>query len=336
MIETQLLTRRFGSRTAVEALTFSIPKGSIVGFLGPNGAGKSTTLKMLAGFLPPTSGTARVGGLDVVNDSLAARRLIGYMPESVPLHPEMRVREYLNFRAEIKGITRKRDAAVDRALELADVTDVAPRLIGELSKGYKQRVGLADALVARPPLLILDEPTEGLDPNQILRFREVIRGLAKEHTVFLSTHILSEVEAVCSHVIIIHQGRIATQGALDDVRAELRGADRAVAFAASVPERLADSYRASADAPAERIARALADVPGARASKAALAEGVVRFELTVPASAPEAVEAAVAALVREGLGVREVAPKAHSLEDVFHALTKRDEKKGDEKKGAAA
>ncbi|MFO0610324.1 MAG: ABC transporter ATP-binding protein [Polyangiales bacterium] len=335
MIEADQLTRRFAGRTAVDALTFTVPRAQVVGFLGPNGAGKSTTLKMLSGFLPPTSGTARIGGKDVVEDGLEARRLIGYMPESYPVHPEMRVEEFLDFRAEIKGV-RERKKAVARAMELADVSDVARRLVGELSKGYKQRVGLADAVVASPPLLILDEPTEGLDPNQILRFREVIRGLAKEHTVFLSTHILSEVEAVCSHVIIIHQGRIATQGALDDVRAELRGADRAVSFAASVPERLADAYRASTDAPAERITRALADVPGARAAKVALAEGLVRFELSVPAGAPEAVEAAVAALVREGLGVREVAPKAHSLEDVFHALTKRDEKKADGEKGAAA
>ena len=197
MIETKDLTRRFGARTAVQSLTFTVPRGKVVGFLGPNGAGKSTTLKMLSAYLPPTEGTATVNGHDVVEQSLEARRSIGYMPETVPLHPEMRVEEYLRFRAEIKGVpSRDRRRAEDRAMELADVTEVRRRLIGDLSKGFRQRVGLADALVASPPLLILDEPTEGLDPNQILRFREVIRGLRGEHTVFLSTHILQVVEAV--------------------------------------------------------------------------------------------------------------------------------------------
>jgi len=322
VIEADQLTRRFGARTAVDALTFTVPRAQVVGFLGPNGAGKSTTLKMLAGFLPPSAGTARIGGKDVVEDGLEARRLIGYMPESYPVHPEMRVDEFLSFRAEIKGVRRDRKKAVARAMELADVADVSRRLVGELSKGYKQRVGLADAVVASPPLLILDEPTEGLDPNQILRFREVIRALGKEHTVFLSTHILSEVEAVCSHVIIIHQGRIATTGSLDAVRAALRGADRVVSLALSVK----DPARADwAGDPAAAAHAALAEVPGCAVAEATYADGLARFELTVPAEG-DAVERAVAACVRAGLGVREVAPKAHSLEDVFHALTKRDAK----------
>lgn len=325
VIEADQLTRRFGARTAVDALTFAVPRAQIVGFLGPNGAGKSTTLKMLAGFLPPTSGTARIGGKDVVEDGLEARRLIGYMPESYPVHPEMRVEEFLHFRAEIKGVRRDRKKAVARAMELADIGDVARRLVGELSKGYKQRVGLADAVVASPPLLILDEPTEGLDPNQILRFREVIKGLGKEHTIFLSTHILSEVEAVCSHVVIIHEGRIARTGALDAVRAELHGADRTVSFVASLPERLGAVWRASPGAPTEALSRAL-EGSSARVSSVTVEEAVVRFELVVPVDEPQAVEAAVAALVREGLGVREVTPKGRSLEDVFHALTKREVK----------
>ena len=322
VIEADQLTRRFGARTAVDALTFAVPRAQVVGFLGPNGAGKSTTLKMLAGFLPPTSGTARIGGKDVVEDGLEARRLIGYMPESYPVHPEMRVEEFLHFRAEIKGVRRERKRAVARAMELADISDVAKRLVGELSKGYKQRVGLADAVVASPPLLILDEPTEGLDPNQILRFREVIKGLGKEHTIFLSTHILSEVEAVCSHVVIIHEGRIATTGALDAVRTALRGTDRVVALAVSVKE--GERERWASD-PTAAGKGALAAVADCAASNVTYDDGVARFELTVPVEG-SAVESAVAACVAAGLGVREVTPRAHSLEDVFHALTKRDVK----------
>jgi ABC-2 type transport system ATP-binding protein len=324
MIEADQLTRRFGARTAVDALTFSVPRAQIVGFLGPNGAGKSTTLKMLSGFLPPTSGTARIGGKDVVEDGLEARRLIGYMPESYPVHPEMRVEEFLHFRAEIKGVRGDRKKAVARAMELADITDVARRLVGELSKGYKQRVGLADAVVASPPLLILDEPTEGLDPNQILRFREVIKGLGKEHTIFLSTHILSEVEAVCSHVVIIHEGRIATTGALDSVRAALRGTDRVVAVAVAVKEGARASWASDPEAAAKQ---ALADVAGCTVSSVTYDDGIGRFELAVPVEG-DAVEAAVAACVEARLGVREVTPRAHSLEDVFHALTKREVKEG--------
>ncbi|MDO9020822.1 MAG: ABC transporter ATP-binding protein [Deltaproteobacteria bacterium] len=316
MIETHQLTRRFGSRTAVEALTFSIPKGSIVGFLGPNGAGKSTTLKMLAGFLPPTSGSARIGGLDVVTDSLAARRLIGYMPESVPLHPEMRVREYLRFRAEIKGIVRQRDAAVDRALELADVADVAPRLIGELSKGYKQRVGLADALVARPPLLILDEPTEGLDPNQILRFRDMLKRLGAEHTIFLSTHIMQEVEAVCERVVIIHNGRIAADGPLEEVRAQLTGGERDVVVKLH-PRSHHEAWKTDPAA----AAKALVDEVEGLTLRSAAADGELVSVVVRSIEQGDAVESLVAKCVHAGLGVRAVSPQAGSLERVFHALT---------------
>jgi ABC-2 type transport system ATP-binding protein len=316
VIETHLLTRRFGPRTAVEALSFSIPKGSIVGFLGPNGAGKSTTLKMLSGFLPPTSGTARIGGLDVVADSLAARRLIGYMPESVPLHPEMRVREYLRFRAEIKGVTKQRDAAVDRALALADVADVAPRLIGELSKGYKQRVGLADALVARPPLLILDEPTEGLDPNQIQRFREMLKALGAEHTIFLSTHIMQEVEAVCERVVIIHKGRIAANGPLEEVRAQLTGGEREVVVRLH-PRAHHAAWKGD---PAAAAAALVADVAGL-SLRSATADGELVSLVVRAEEQGDAVEALVAKCVQAGLGVRAVSPQAGSLERVFHALT---------------
>lgn len=316
VIETQNLTRRFGARTAVDGLTISVPRGKIVGFLGPNGAGKSTTLKMLAAYLPPSEGTARVGGCDVVEDSLGARRLIGYMPETVPLHPEMRVGEYLRFRAEIKGVTKNLRASLDRALELADITDVQRRLIGDLSKGYRQRVGLADALVAAPPLLILDEPTEGLDPNQILRFREVVRQLGREHTVFLSTHILQEVEAVCEEVIILHQGRLAAQGPLDRVRAELEGKGRAfVLTAAARAHREFDIAAALRDA-ITRVDGAKVEAIDPRGS-----QQVVRFTLPAEGEVDAALDVVIDACAALGLGVRGLAPQSSSLEAVFHALT---------------
>ena len=205
MIEVQGLTRRYGSRLAVNEVTFRVETGQIVGFLGPNGAGKTTTLRMLTGFLAPTAGRIQIDGIDALQHSMEARGRLGYMPEGVPLYREMRVFEYLRYRAKLKRLEQPK-AAVDRALELASVADAARRIIGQLSKGYRQRVGLADALLADPSILILDEPTSGLDPNQVRQFRELIRSFAGAKTVLLSTHILSEVEAVCDRVIIIREG----------------------------------------------------------------------------------------------------------------------------------
>ncbi len=219
MIEVSQLTKTYGSRTAVQGLDFRVGKGEVVGFLGPNGAGKTTTLRIIAGFLGPTSGRVRVAGFDVVDEPLRARAQLGYMPETSPSYPELRVIEYLRFRAELKGVQRaKRQAAVERALSLASLGDRAGSVIGHLSKGYRQRLGLADALVADPPLLILDEPTSGLDPNQIREVRRVIRDLAEQHTVLLSTHILAEVEASCDRAIVIHRGRRVAEGTLDELR----------------------------------------------------------------------------------------------------------------------
>ncbi len=205
MIEVQSLTRRFGSRLAVNGISFRVDRGETVGFLGPNGAGKTTTLRMLTGYLTPSSGEVRIDGIDAVRSSLEARRRLGYMPEGVPLYREMRVHEYLRHRSALKKVGNAA-AAVDRSLELAGVADARRRIIGQLSKGYRQRVGLAEALLADPPILILDEPTSGLDPNQVRQFRDLVRSFSGEKTVLLSTHILSEVEAVCDRVIIIREG----------------------------------------------------------------------------------------------------------------------------------
>ncbi len=206
MIEAQGLSRRYGSRLVVDDVSFRVERGEIVGFLGPNGAGKSTTLRMLTGYLAPSAGEIRIDGIDAVQSSIRARERMGYMPEGVPLHREMRVHEYLRHRGKLKGVQNVSDA-VDRCLELAGVADARTRIVGQLSKGYRQRVGLADALIADPPILILDEPTSGLDPNQVRQFRDLVRGFRGEKTVLLSTHILSEVEAVCDRVIIIREGQ---------------------------------------------------------------------------------------------------------------------------------
>src|SRR5437667_9429242 len=209
MIEVANLTKRYAGHAAVSNISFSVRRGEIVGLLGPNGAGKSTTMRILACYLPATSGTVRVAGLDVFTDSDEVRRRIGYMPENNPLHYDLRVREYLKFRARLKGLSRTRSRErVDVVMQQCGLTEVSRRIIGHLSKGYRQRVGLADALAHEPELIILDEPTIGLDPHQIRSVRQLIKDLARHHTVLLSSHILSEVEMTCNRVLIIHQGKI--------------------------------------------------------------------------------------------------------------------------------
>src|SRR5213076_2442860 len=209
MIKVEKLTKRYAGQAAIQDLNFEVSQGEIMGFLGPNGAGKTTTMRILAGFMPPTSGRASVAGFDVFGQTLQARAHLGYMPENVPLYSDMRVTEYLNYRAALKGVPHRRIAErVGDVKELCGLKDVERKVIGALSKGYRQRVGLADALVHEPDLLILDEPTSGLDPNQIRQVRELIKNLGKQHTILLSTHILPEVEMTCSRVIIINRGRI--------------------------------------------------------------------------------------------------------------------------------
>jgi ABC-2 type transport system ATP-binding protein len=216
MVEVTSLSKSFGSNRAVDNISFSVKKGEIVGFLGPNGAGKSTTMRILSCFMPASSGRATVAGFDVFRESMAVRHRIGYVPENVPLYSEMRVATYLDFVAEVKGVGRsQRKARVAETMERCLITDVQHRVIGQLSKGYRQRVGLAQAIVSDPAVLILDEPTIGLDPQQITEIRALIKALAGDHTVILSTHILPEVSMVCSSVIIINRGSIVAQGPID-------------------------------------------------------------------------------------------------------------------------
>lgn len=223
MIDVQNLTKQYAGRTAVNNISFQVEPGEIVGFLGPNGAGKSTTMRILSGYMPATSGRAQVAGFDVFHQSLDVRRSVGYMPEMAPLYTDMKVKEYLRFRAELKGLSghsmRRR---VGEVMELTGVNDMRRRLIGNLSKGYRQRVALADALVHRPKLLILDEPTNGLDPVQIRQVRDLLRHLKSKHTVLLSTHILHEVEQTCDRVVMIHQGRIRANDTPQNLTRQLR------------------------------------------------------------------------------------------------------------------
>ncbi|MEE3234088.1 MAG: ATP-binding cassette domain-containing protein [Candidatus Latescibacterota bacterium] len=237
MIEVNDLAKHYGEIVAVEGVSFGVSKGSILGFLGPNGAGKTTTMRMLTCFLPPTSGTARVAGFDVVEESMEVRRRIGYLPEQPPLYLDMTVKSYLRFIARIKGIeSASISHAIDETMEKTGIAHHQHTVISHLSKGYKQRVGLAQALVHNPDVLILDEPTVGLDPKQIIEIREVIKGLAGDHTVILSTHILSEVSMTCDKIVIINNGRIAGQGTPESLIDQLKDGDVLRAVITGPPE----------------------------------------------------------------------------------------------------
>ncbi len=317
MIEVSHLVKRYGSRLAVDDVSFEVGKGDVVGFLGPNGAGKSTTLRILAGFLGMNEGIVKIAGHDIVEESFEARRAIGYMPEAVPLYPEMRVREYLAFRAELKGVPRgRRRANVGEAMDKARVADVAGQVIGKLSKGYRQRVGLADALVAKPPILVLDEPTAGMDPNQIRDVRALVKELGKDHTVLLSTHILSEVESSCGRVLLIAKGKLVAKGATKDIQ-KMR---RAPALEVVVRGKGEDAARVLRGV--EGVTRV--DGAGSESGGVSTLSCVWAKKLSAEECAT-ATESAVAALVGSGLFVREVRAAGGSLEEVFAELTREAE-----------
>lgn len=320
MIEVQGLTKDYGTVIAVREVSFSVGRGEVVGFLGPNGAGKSTTLRILAGFLGATSGKVTIGGFDIAEQSLEARAQLGYMPEAAPLYPELRVREYLEFRARLKRVPRaKRRQNVERALERAHVADVSETTIGHLSKGYRQRVGLADALVADPPLLILDEPTAGLDPNQVREVRALIQELSADHTVLLSTHILSEVEATCQRALVIDRGRLVAQGTLAELARGRRSSTLVVVL------RDPDG-RASGILGEQTYVTAV--MPDA---SVALADGYSRLRITLAENEPalSAGERLLQALHGAGIAVASLAPEVATLEQTFADLT-RDETVGAE------
>jgi ABC-2 type transport system ATP-binding protein len=312
VIKVDNLTKRYGERLAVDDLSFSVEAGEVIGILGPNGAGKSTTLRMLTGYLAPSDGRIRIGDVDAVRDPVRARRLIGYLPESVPLYRELRVAEYLDYRARLKGVPRRAvKSSVERALELANILDVRDRIIGQLSKGYRSRVGIADALVADPPILVLDEPTAGLDPNQIRQVRDLIRSMAGKKTVLLSTHILPEVESTCGRVVIIHRGKLAGEGEPGKLRSARP--DEQVLVVEVRAER----------ARAEQVLRA---VPGVRsvADVTVLQADPPCVRVRLQADVGEVAEAVFSAAASAGLVLRELRREAASLEDVFTKLTTHD------------
>ena len=225
MIEVQHVTKRYGPVAAVNDVSFRVEAGQILGFLGPNGAGKTTTMRVLTGYLPPTEGTATIAGFDVLEEPIEAKRRTGYLPESPPLYPDMTVREYLTFVARINGLaSTERDNRIGQVMERTSIGDVADRHCGKLSKGYRQRVGLAQAILHNPDVLILDEPTAGLDPKQIIETRELIKELAGDHTIILSTHILPEVAQTCERVVIINKGRVVAEDTPDNLTGRLHGA----------------------------------------------------------------------------------------------------------------
>ncbi len=309
MIQVRELTKRYAGRVAVDRLSFEVAPGEIVGFLGPNGAGKSTTMRILSGYMPATSGTALVAGHDVFRDSLEVRRKVGYMPEMAPLYLDMRVKEYLHFRAELKGL-RGRDLRVrtGEVMDLCSITDVRRRVIGNLSKGYRQRVALADALIHRPGLLILDEPTNGLDPAQIRHVRELLRGLRERHTILLSTHILHEVEQTCDRVIMIHQGRIQANDTPRNLASGLRSTSLVHV-----------EMRAGEDA-----AAALEALPGVRKVIPGKADDGWRAYALRVESQTDVREAVLDLATARSWRVRELHRQLPSLEDVFVELAAAD------------
>jgi ABC-2 type transport system ATP-binding protein len=308
MIEVANLTKRYAGRTAVSNISFTVGRGEIVGLLGPNGAGKSTTMRILSCYLPATSGTVRVAGLDVFRQSEEVRRRIGYMPENNPLHFDMRVREYLKFRARLKGLGRRQSRQrVDVVLEQCSLTDVAHRIIGQLSKGYRQRVGLADALVHEPELIILDEPTIGLDPNQIRAVRQLIKGLGSSHTVLISTHILPEAEMTCNRMVIMYQGTILA----DDTPENLQQ------FMTSKSQVLAEIA-----APAEELRACWAEMPEVERYDVSAAQGeYFRCALT-PRNGLDLRPLVFDMVSKHGWPLRELTRNRHSLEDIYVQLTR--------------
>jgi ABC-2 type transport system ATP-binding protein len=304
MIQVQGLTKDYGLRRAVDNLSFTAKRGEIVGFLGPNGAGKTTTMRILCGYMPPSFGKAEVAGFDVVEQSLEVRKRVGYMPETVPLYPEMTVFDYLKFMADLRRVPNAEDR-VDELLEVIHLEDRSESYIGSLSKGMRQRVGLAQAMLHKPEVLILDEPTIGLDPAQIIEVRNIIRDLGREHTVMLSTHILSEAQQVCNRVLIINKGKIVAEDTPEQLQLRLTGGQR-------ITVQVADD--------SDGVEQLVSEIPGvAQVSKT---EGARFYLETLPGQDPRPEIAR--ALVDGGYKLLEMHSAGVSLEDIFLELT-RDE-----------
>src|SRR5580658_6154023 len=308
MIEVSNLTKRYAGHTAVSDISFTVGRGEIVGLLGSNGAGKSTTMRILSCFLPATSGTARVAGFDVFTQADEVRRRIGYMPENNPLYPEMRVREYLRFRARLKGLSRPRTRdRVDVVMNQCGLADVNRKIIGQLSKGYRQRVGLADALVHEPELIILDEPTIGLDPKQIRSVRQLIKDLGQRHTVLLSSHILPEVEMTCNRVLIMREGRILAADTPENLQ-------KVVGQNGHVVTEIA--------APLEELKTCFDQMPELAHYTISAAEGAYHRCALTPAGSHDLRPRIFALVIERHWELRELSRVRHSLEEVYIRLTR--------------
>jgi ABC-2 type transport system ATP-binding protein len=310
VIEVQHLTKKYGPVTAVEDVSFRVERGEIFGFLGPNGAGKTTTMRILTGYMPATEGKAVVAGFDVFEQPIEAKRRTGYLPETPPLYPDMMVSEYLSFVAKIKGVpSAERTERIKAVMDRTRITDMAARQCGKLSKGYKQRVGLAQALIHNPDVLILDEPTAGLDPKQIIETRQLIKELAGDHTIILSTHILPEVSQTCQRVVIINKGKVVAVDTPDNLTSRLRGAE---------------TLYVQVDAAGADVSTSLGRIPGVtRVSVSDRRDGVLGYE--IEGSRDVDVRRDLArAIVTSGWGLLELRPTRVSLEEVFLSLTTED------------
>lgn len=310
MIEVQHLSKRYGPFTAVDDVSFSVGAGEILGFLGPNGAGKTTTMRIITGYMPATEGTVSVAGYDVFAQPIEAKKRTGYLPETPPLYPDMTVRDYVTFVARIKGVpSREIRGRVDDVMKKTHIADMASRHCGKLSKGYKQRVGLAQALIHNPDVLVLDEPTAGLDPKQIIEARQLITELGGNHTVVLSTHILPEVSQTCSRVVIINKGKVVAVDTPDNLTARLRGSE---------------TMYLQVHAPGADVAPALSALAGVTRVKAEpQAGGVVAVEVDSEQGRDVRRDLA-ATVVHQGWGLLELRPMRMSLEDIFLSLTTED------------
>lgn len=316
MIKVSNLTKRYAGHTAVSGLSFEVGRGEIVGLLGPNGAGKSTIMRILSCYLPATTGTVRVAGFDVFYEPQEVKRRIGYMPENNPLHLEMRVREYLKFRARLKGLSRGRSRdRVGLVLEQCGLTEVSKKIIGQLSKGFRQRVGLADALVHEPELIILDEPTIGLDPNQIRSVRQLIKDLGKSHTILLSTHILPEVEMTCTRVLILHQGKILAADTTENLQRNIFRGGQVIAEIEAPLQALVDQW-----ADAEYIQHADVSPLDGEFHRCAL----------TPRDGADLRSLVFDCVKQRGWRLRELTRGRHTLEDVFVKITRADKEEQDQ------
>ncbi|MFQ5957544.1 MAG: ABC transporter ATP-binding protein [Candidatus Brocadiales bacterium] len=311
MIKVENLTKRYADKLAVNNISFEVQEGEVLGFLGPNGAGKSTTMRILTGFLPATSGFAWVAGCDVFADSLNVRKQIGYLPENVPLYLDMRVNEYLMFRAELKKVPKKeRKPKIGECLERCAIVEVQNQIVGTLSKGYRQRVGLADALIHDPKILILDEPTIGLDPNQIRQVRQLIKDLGEKHTILLSTHILPEVEMICGRVIIIDKGELVANDTPANLLTKLKGEV---------------TVTLQAKGPAKTIERALKGISGITSVSTDAQKGSAHRFIVEAVKDRDVREDIFRTFVEGNWVLLEMKKEAVTLEEIFHQLTTRED-----------